>query len=273
MHKHVYQAVIWSVLSYGLPLWYCINGKGCKAQVKLLQKTQNVALCWISGAFQTTPIPWIELVTGIAPVEQRANYAIQNALQHGSKLDYSHILNHIACADHLHPTLPVDCPSQHAVSNNIGIIKCSYVEVPSLFLRDPIACIGSRVLDYSSHVRLNILAAPPRTSKVFEQWYRAWFQSCYEDAKEATCVGTDRSYKVKGQGVSAFIVMNGDNVIHSHTQLVAAHSSYDVEMHAIHNAIAHVTNSITGCIIVFIDNQAAIKSALHLKAHSLFEMS
>ena len=93
MRKHVYQAVVWSILSYGLPLWYCLNGKGCKNLVKLISKTQNVALHWISRAFQTTPIPWMELVSGIAPVEQWANYMLLNALQWGSHLDHSHILN------------------------------------------------------------------------------------------------------------------------------------------------------------------------------------
>ena len=56
LRRHVYQAVVWSVLSYGLPLWFKLDGKGCKAHVKMLAKTQNVVLRWITGAFRTTPI-------------------------------------------------------------------------------------------------------------------------------------------------------------------------------------------------------------------------
>ena len=85
LRKHVYQAIIWSVLSYGLPLWFRHNGKGCKALLKVLQKTQNVALWWISGAFHTTPIPWMEFITGIPPVIQKANYMLLNALQRPSR--------------------------------------------------------------------------------------------------------------------------------------------------------------------------------------------
>ena len=94
--KHVYQAVVWSVLSYGLPLWYRIDGKGCKALVKLLAKTQNVALRWISGTFKTTPIQWMEFITGMPPVIQKANYALHNSLQHLSWLPEQHAMNLLA---------------------------------------------------------------------------------------------------------------------------------------------------------------------------------
>ena len=102
LHKHVYQAVIWSVLSYGLPLWYKVHGKGCKAQLKLLNKTQNVALWWISGAFRTMPVKWMEFVSGVPPVTQKANYMLQNALQHSSHLSDWHVLNVLASAPLAH---------------------------------------------------------------------------------------------------------------------------------------------------------------------------
>ena len=74
LRRHVYQVVVWSVLSYGLPLWYKLNGKGCQAHLKLLNKTQNVVLHWICGAFHTTPIHWMEFIAGVPPVKQKANY-------------------------------------------------------------------------------------------------------------------------------------------------------------------------------------------------------
>ena len=183
MRKHVYQAVDWSVLSYGLLLWYWINSKGCKAQVKLLVKTQNVALHWISSAFRTTPIPWMELVTGIAPVEQRANYTVRNVLQHGSMLDGRHILNHITQAVRLHPTSHASHSYQRPASNNIGIIRKSIIKVPTLCLTDSITRIGCRLLDFSMCVHIIIPSTPPRASKVFEQWYKAWFQECYDTSR------------------------------------------------------------------------------------------
>ena len=82
LRRHVYQVVIWLVLSYGLPLWYKLDGKGCKAHIKLFNKTQNVALCWICGAFRTTPVAWLEFLSGVPPVTRKANYMLRNTLQH-----------------------------------------------------------------------------------------------------------------------------------------------------------------------------------------------
>ena len=234
---------------------------------------QNVALHWISGAFQTTPIPWMELVTGIAPVEQRANYTIKNALQRGSKLDNGYILNHIAHVNYLHPASHTTRSYWWPVSNNIELIRHSIKDVPTLNLTDPITCIGCRLLDCSTRIRINIPAAPPRASKVFEQWYKAWFQQCYKESTRGISIGTDGSYKIKGQGTSAFVVMNGNDVIHTHWQLVVVHSSSDAEMLAVHSAIEYISASLAGCIIVFVDNQAMIKSILQVKSHSLFELS
>ena len=66
--------------------------------------------------------------------------------------------------------------------------------------------------------------------------------------------------------------MKDDVILHTHTQLVAAHS-YDAEMNAVHHAIEYITISLTGRVIVFIDNQSTIHSILNVKAHSLFELS
>ena len=102
LRRHVYQAVVWVVLSYGLPLWYRLDGKGCRAHLKLLSKTQNVALCWISRAFRTTPIHWMEFLAGIPPVRQKANYMLRNVLQHVSRLPVNHILHSMAAAPVVH---------------------------------------------------------------------------------------------------------------------------------------------------------------------------
>ena len=68
LQRQTYYVVCWSVMTYGMPLWYCLKGKGIKSLVARLNKTQNVALCWITGAFCTTPVVLLEFLTGIAPV-------------------------------------------------------------------------------------------------------------------------------------------------------------------------------------------------------------
>ena len=236
--KHVYQAVVWSVLSYGLLLWYRLNGKGCKAQVKLLTKTQNVVLRWITGAFRTTPIAWMEYLAGIPPVQQKANYMLRNALQRSSRLPSSHILNHMALA------LPVHHHDKRRAvrrspQENIWLLKEAAEKLPPIKLLHPITRVGNRLLDCTTCVRITIPAAPPRASKVFDQWAEGWMRSCHADAVGQIIVGSDGSYKVKGQGVSAFVVQEH---VYSQSRIVVTHSSYDAEMHAANQAIEYLAD-------------------------------
>ena len=82
----------------------------------------------------------------------------------------------------------------------------------ALLLQDPVTRIGSQLLDCTTCVTVTIPAAPPRASKVFDQWAQAWIQNSYRDCKGKTVVGSDGSYKIKGQGISAFVVQH-DNVM------------------------------------------------------------
>ena len=146
---------------------------------------------------------------------------------------------------HVHPA-PLGYRAQVCVpTDNIGVIRQSVIDVPSLHLTDVVARIGSRLLDCTTRVQVTIPAAPPHHSKVFDQWYKAWFHQCYEDAKHTVILGMDGSYKVKGQGISAFVIMKDDVVTHMHTRLIAAHSSYNAEMNAIHDAIQYITDSLS----------------------------
>ena len=142
----MYQAVVWFVLSYGLPLWYRLNGKGCQSHLKMLNKTQNVALHWICSAFRTMPIPWMEFIAGVLPVKQKVNYMLRNALQRASRVLVHHVLHHIA-ASPVAQDIPVGRPNQ---------------------------C--------------------PRTD--------SWMQQCLLDSDNATAIGTDGSYCIKGQGLA-----------------------------------------------------------------------
>ena len=159
------------------------------------------------------------------------------------------------------------------LSDNISLICDSIQEVPALQLQDPISRIGSRILDCSDHITITIPAAPPRASKVFEQWHKAWFQQCYLDAVHTISISTDGSYMARSQGSSTFVMLQDNAVLHTQQQLVAAHSSYDAKMIAIYHAIEHITHNLTGHVMVFIDNQAALKSMLQVQPHTLYEMS
>ena len=233
---------------------------------------QNILLRWISGAFHTMPIPWMEFLAGIPPVKQKANYMLQNALQRFSRLPPNHLLNHMATALAVHP-LQNRLHAPRPPSNNVWLLKAAVAELPPMALHNPVAHIGCRLLDNSTCVQLTVPVAPPHSSKVFDQWAAAWIRQCMTDIIDKTVVGSDGSYSIKGQGVSAFVVQCDRVTIHSHSQLVLAHSSYDAEMHAAHAAIDYITSNIAGAVIMFIDNQAALKSLFTTRPHSLFELS
>ena len=125
----------------------------------MLNKTQNVVLRWISGAFRTTPILWLEYLMGVPPVQQKANYMLHNALQRTSHLPRSHILNHMAAVlvthlfqDHRYGRRPPQ--------DNIWLLKTAVQQHPPLALHDLITRIGNRLLDCTTQLHITILAAP-----------------------------------------------------------------------------------------------------------------
>ena len=73
--------------------------------------------------------------------------------------------------------------------------------------------------------------------------------------------------------MGTFVVQRNTVTIHSHSLMVVAHSSYDMEMQAVHAAIEYILQQVQGLVIVFIDNQATLKSLFNTKPHSVFELS
>lgn len=159
---------------------------------------QNVALCWISGAFHTTPIHWMEFVLGVPLVQQKANYMLGNALQQGSRLPANHILNQIATIPVFHSSSTPrqwQCPQ----SDNIWFIKEAVETLLPLLLQDPVTHIGNRLLDNSSRIIINIPVALPWASKVYDQWAKAWLSKYQLDSVDKMAISMDGSYKIKGQ--------------------------------------------------------------------------
>ena len=214
----------------------------------------------------------MEFITGILPVTQKANYLLRNALQRASRLPERHIINQLANAPATKPSLG-RLRLMHVPTDNIWIVKAATAVLPPLHLEDPVTCVGNRLLDCTSRISITIPATPLCSSKVFDQWAKAWMQAAYSDSTGKTVIGTDGSYITKGQGVSAFVVQSDIEVLHTSKQLVGTHSSYDVEMKAAAMAIEYVAKHIDGKVLVFINNQSTLKLLFTVKPHSLFEIS
>ena len=232
---------------------------------------ENAEQNTISSTFCTTPIPWLEYLTGVPPVQQKANYMLCNALQRTSHMPINHILNCMASMLVVHSIQ--GCRYAHQPPHNIWHLKEAVQQHPLLALHDLLTRVGNRLLDCTTWVHINILAAPPQASKVFDQWSEGWMRQCNDDSDDKTIVGSDGLYKIKGQGVSTFVVQQDGVTTHSASQLVLAHSSYDAEMHAANLAIEYITHNVTSSVMFFINNQSTLKSLFSTKPHSAFELS
>jgi hypothetical protein len=68
--RRLYIANVLPIMSYCAQLWWCPNWRGNKEAANLLQRIQNQAARWISGAFRTTPVGTLNALAGLIPVSK-----------------------------------------------------------------------------------------------------------------------------------------------------------------------------------------------------------
>ena len=71
-----YNACMVPVLTYGLPLWYVLDGRGTLKNFKHMVRVQNFAVQWITGCFRSSPIGAMEILSGVPPLRLRCNLLI-----------------------------------------------------------------------------------------------------------------------------------------------------------------------------------------------------
>ena len=95
---------------------------------------------------KTTPIKWMEFISGVLPVMQKANYMLCNALQRPLWLSSLHILNCLAVTLDVQQHT-VGCHHQHPKRDIIQLITDAVKMLPPLLLQDPVTHVGSHLLD------------------------------------------------------------------------------------------------------------------------------
>ena len=157
-------------MTYGMPLWYCLHGKGVKLLVKKLNKTQNVALRWISGAFRTTPIFLLELFAGIAPVSVRLDYQLRNFMARVSTIPASHPLRLLASStpsfsEHAHRR-----QRRRPASDNIHLLPQLVHDFRPFPLFSLLLRLGHHVIDIFTHqLSFAIPKHPTKGTALFDQ--------------------------------------------------------------------------------------------------------
>ena len=269
---HAYQACALSVLTYGLPLWYAMWGRGVIRLVQKLERVHNYALGWITGSFRTSPIGAREIIAGIPPLKVILNMRLHGMAARLTSLGENHSLSRTWALRWLPATIsnvPPRRRARHLPSDN-PLLQLSTSAVKEQFMPfHPISRPGNRVSDIFSDRLFFELSAPKRSSKLFTAWVRD-FKQRIESLKSSRCtlIFSDGAFWSKSARASYAYTVYREGSWHDHTFWCPAGSSYDSEIAALEEAIQwSIINKVKDPIF-FIDNKAVIASFLDLNTHS-----
>ncbi|KAF8675303.1 hypothetical protein AX14_005146, partial [Amanita brunnescens Koide BX004] len=269
---HAYQACALSVLTYGLPLWYAMWGRGVIKLVKKMERVHNYALSWITGSFRTSPIGARELIAGIPPLKIILNMHLQGTTARLSSLGENHTLSRSRTLKWLPTAIVNTSPrrrARHLPSDN-PLARLSTPAIKEQFMPfHPISRPGNRVSDLFSDRIFFELSAPKRSSKFFAAWVRD-FKKRIDSLKKAnrTIIFTDGAFWAKSARASYAYSAYKNGAWHDFSFWCPAGSSYDSELAALEDAIQWaVVNHVTDPVF-FVDNKAVLASFLDLGTHS-----
>ena len=275
LRRQVYYAVCWSVMTYGMPLWYHLHAKGVKNLVNRLTKAQNVAICWITGAFRTTPTFLMEFLSSIAPVHIRLDYQLRNFMVRVSTVPASHPLWLLASL------VPVYSPHARAgqrkrpASENIHLLRSLVKDFRPFPLFSLLLRLGYCIIDhYMDRLLISVPPHPKKGTALFDQWLLAWRQDTLTVCNNAHyCIGMDASYKGEHIASAAIVVQFQQLLVYQSNHPCSAHSSFNGELQAILDAVEYIALYLQGRVIIITDNEATIKAAVSNSLHSGFHAS
>ncbi|KAF8622376.1 hypothetical protein AX15_007066 [Amanita polypyramis BW_CC] len=260
---------------YRSVLWYNKDGRGIKQKANKLNKVKNMGMRWISGAFSTTPITALKLITYTPPILAQLNI---------TAFKYALCINKLSA---IHPVRHLARTFQFQTINLQRIhIKPGPYEKHSIFnmCRNPSMVIDehfiynhkeqifkTQILNlYKSNIKFLNFNHPKKNSDIFVQWfkdYTMWLNTIQND-KDHLIISTDGSYR-DGIGTAAFAMWMNHILINSLAIQVSAHSAYDTELQAIQLAMEHMEIILIKKITLLVDNEAAAKTIWHTDCHNL----
>ena len=173
--------------------------------------------------------------------------------------------------------------SQHAThpqkhrpqSDNIHLLRQLFQDLRPFPLFSPLLRLGHRVVDvFSDRLSFATPKHPKKGTALFDQWLLGWRQDMLSICSAAShSIGTDASFKGLGVAMAAFVIQSQGQIIFQSTRPCSAHSSFDGELQAIHDAIEYMEASLTGSVVIVADNEAALSTACSTSIHSGFHSS
>ncbi|KAF8622533.1 hypothetical protein AX15_006942 [Amanita polypyramis BW_CC] len=270
--KQVYNACIWTIATYGAPLWYRKNGKGVKDKTSKLDKVKNTAMRWISGVFSTMPITALELITNTAPTLTQLNITIVKYLLRINKLSDIHPCRRLACTiqfqtlNHFRINI---IPSAYENKSTFNLCRNSSLITDECFTYIHTEQIkGHRIMDlYNDFKHYD---HPKKGSDLFSQWFidfNTWLNTIRND-KDHILISTDGSY-IDHAGTAAYTIWCDQNRIIDFTKRIPAHSSFDAGLQAIQLAFEALTHFKYRKVTILVDNESAAKSIWNTNFHNL----
>ena len=160
-------------------------------------------------------------------------------------------------------------------SDNIHLLRQLFCDVKPFPLFSPLLRLGDQVVDvFSDQLLLAVPKHPRKGTALFDQWLIGWRQDTLEACSAArNVIGTDASYKTQGVAMAAIIVLSNGHINYQSIWPCSAHSSFDGELQAIHDAVEYIATSLAGLVVIVADNEAALTSACSVARHSGFHIS
>lgn len=285
--RRLYISNVLPILTYGAQLWWHPSWKGRKWIASELQKTQNKAARWITGAFRTTPIGALEMIAGLFPIKHQIDKYMKKAclrtrLLHKGHPTRAHLMRPWAVNKH---NIKAPMPLTGKVSKD-GTTPMTHINILGQSSTETFDVLhneckpGERLLDmFASRVVCHLdniggITAPPKSRKdELSDWIRTKLNPLIEGIERdqaSAIVFTDGSQKKNGGPTgkvaagAAWLVRVGGVVTRGRFGCGQA-TPYDAEMAALacglRKAVDRIPESVTD-IHVFADNQAALTSIL-----------
>ncbi|KAF8628936.1 hypothetical protein AX15_003639 [Amanita polypyramis BW_CC] len=233
---------------------------------------------WISGAFPTTLITALEVITGIPPLTSLLNIQIFKYAIRVNKLSSSHPIRRLAririsAFDKFRIRIK---PSAYEKHTTFNICKdVTYLTDEQFTYSHPEQIRGRRILDlFHNNIKFVNYDHPKRDSDLFTQWFKdfqLWLNTIRNE-RDHLLIATDRSFK-KGSAVTAGAFLINQELAHEFAHEVSAHSSFDTEIAALQYAFQSLRRLPYSRVTFLIDNENATKLIWDTSAHNLQSLS